>query len=78
VPVNDSEETVTLALPEFVNVTVCEFVCPVVTLPNDIVLGEAVSVEDVPVPLSAIAIGELGALLTTEMLPVELPEVVGL
>ena len=77
-PVKLSEEIVTLALPEFVNVTVCEFVCPVVTLPNEIVLGEAVSEDDMPVPLSAIDIGEFGALLTTEMLPVELPEVVGL
>jgi hypothetical protein len=77
VPVNVSCEIVTEAEPEFVSVTVCEFVVPVVTLPNETEAGEAVSVDCEPVPLSAIVSGEFGALLTTEMLPVELPEPVG-
>jgi hypothetical protein len=75
--VNVSCEIVTEALPEFVRVTVCEFVVPVVTLPNAIDAGEAVNEDCVPVPLSAIVSGEFGALLTTEMLPVALPEPVG-
>jgi hypothetical protein len=60
-----------------VSVTVWEFVVPVVTLPNAIDAGEAVSVDCAPVPLNAIVSGEFGALLTTEMLPVALPEPVG-
>jgi hypothetical protein len=74
VPLNVSCEIVVAAEPEFVSVTVCEFVWPVVTFPKAIDAGEAVSVDCAPVPLSAIVSGEFGALLTTEMLPVALPE----
>jgi hypothetical protein len=77
VPVNVSCEIVTEAVPEFVNVTVCELLVPVVTLPSAIDAGDAVSCDCAPVPLSAIVIGELGALLTTEILPAALPEPVG-
>jgi hypothetical protein len=76
-PVNVSCEITTDALPVLVSVTVCELLVPVVTLPNATVAGEAVKVDCVPVPVSAIVSGEFGALLTTEMLPVALPELLG-
>jgi phosphopantothenate synthetase len=71
-------EIVTEAFPALVRVIVCELLVPVVTFPKATEPGVAFSVDCVPVPLSAIVSGELGALLTTEMLPVVLPELVGL
>lgn len=65
-------------MPELVSVTVCELLVPVVTLPKATDPGVAFSVDCVPVPLNAIVSGEFGALLTTEMLPVALPEALGL
>lgn len=76
-PVNVTCEIVAAAVPAFESVIVCELLCPVVTFPNAALLGLAESWEDVPVPLSAIVIGEFGALLTIEMLPVALPDPVG-
>ncbi len=76
-PANVSCEIVTDALPVFVRVIVCEFVVPVVTLPNATVEGDADSVDCIPVPVSAIVSGEFGALLTTEMLPLAAPAPVG-
>jgi hypothetical protein len=76
-PVKVTCEIVVAAVPEFVSVIVCELLCPVVTFPNAALLGFAESCEDVPVPLSEIVIGEFGALLTIEMLPVALSDPVG-
>jgi hypothetical protein len=77
VPATVTEEIVTVALPPFVSVTVCELLVPVVTLPNAVLAGVAASCGCVPVPLKLIVVGELGALLTIEMLPLALPADVG-
>ena len=76
-PVTATDEIVTVALPPFVRVTVCELFVPVVTLPNAAVEGVAFSCGCVPVPLKAIVSGEFGALLTIEMLPLAAPADVG-
>jgi hypothetical protein len=76
-PVTVTEEIVTVALPPFVRLTVCELFVPVVTLPNAAVVGVAANCGCVPVPLKAIVAGEPGALLTIEMLPVAAPAEVG-
>ncbi len=76
-PVNVTCEIVAAAEPVFDSVTVCELLCPVVTLPNATLPGFAVSCDADPVPLSAIVIGEFGALLTTEIVPVFTPAPVG-
>jgi hypothetical protein len=76
-PETATEEIVTVALPPFVSVTVCELLVPVVTLPNAALLGVADNCGCVPVPLKVIVAGEFGALLTIEMLPLALPADVG-
>jgi len=76
-PETVTEEIVTVALPPFVSVTVCELLVPVVTLPNAALLGVAANCGCVPVPLKLIVVGEFGALLTIEMLPLALPADVG-
>ncbi len=76
-PAAVTEEIVTVALPLFVRLTLCELLVPVVTLPKAAVVGVAASCGCVPVPLQAIVVGEFGALLTIEMLPLALPAVVG-
>jgi len=76
-PVTVTEEIVTVALPLFVRLTVCELLVPVVTLLNAALDGVAFNCACIPVPLSAIAAGEPGALLTIEMLPVAAPAEVG-
>jgi hypothetical protein len=76
-PATVTEEIVTVALPAFFSVTVCELLVPVVTLPNAALAGVAASCGCVPVPLNAIVVGEFGALLTIEMLPLTLPAAVG-
>lgn len=76
-PVTVTEETVTVALPPFAMLTVCELLVPVVTLPNAALVGVAASCGCVPVPLKVIVIGEFGALLTIETLPLALPADVG-
>src|SRR5580698_9870479 len=76
-PVTVTAEMVTVALPPFVSVMVCELFVPVATLPNAAVVGVAASCACVPVPLKLIVVGELGALLTIEMLPLTLPADVG-
>ena len=62
-----------------VMVTFCEALEPMLTLPNAQFDGVAVSVEvdAVPVPLSAIAVGEFVALLAIDKLPLALPAVCG-
>jgi hypothetical protein len=76
-PVTVTEEIVTVALPLFVRLTVCELLVPVVTLLNAALDGVAFNCACIPVPLNAIAAGEPGALLTIEMLPVAAPAEVG-
>jgi hypothetical protein len=70
-PVNDICEIVTLALPMFDMETLWVEDPPSLTLPKLklFVLKESVCVDARPVPLSAIAVGELGALLTIDALP---------
>src|SRR5713226_2156141 len=69
----------TLELPVSVSVTVCAALLPKFTLPKLRLVGFAVSrkVAVTPVPLRAIASGELGALLTSETAPVTLPAALG-
>src|SRR5580698_962588 len=76
-PATVTEEIVTVALPPFVSVKVWELLVPVVTLPNAVLVGVAASCACVPVPLKLIVVGEFGALLTIEMLPLALPADVG-
>jgi hypothetical protein len=76
-PVTVTEEIVTVALPPFVRLMVCELFVPVVTLPNAAVVGVADNCGCVPVPLREIVSGELGALLTTVIVPVTIPAALG-
>jgi len=75
VPEAATLEMATLALPVLVTVTVCAAEVPVFTLPKLrlVVLNESTMVEATPVPVKGIAAGLLGALLTTETLPVTEP-----
>src|SRR5271163_4762344 len=71
---------VTFELPVFVMVTVCEAeVVFVVTLPKLRLVGliPSVKVAAIPVPVRLTGVGEVGALLTMEMLPEAAPTVVG-
>jgi hypothetical protein len=70
-------EMVMLAVPEFVNVIVCEPLLPTPTDPKLTLAGLAPSCPCVPVPDRAIEAGEPAALLTTEMLPLAAPADVG-
>ncbi len=67
-------EMLTLELPELVSVTVCVLV-PTATSPKLRLVGLVVSckVAATPVPLRARVVGELGASLTSDRLPVTLP-----
>jgi hypothetical protein len=76
-PATVTEEIVIVAVPPFVRVTVCELFVPVVTLPKAALLGVAANCACVPVPLNVIIVGDVGALLTIEMLPLALPAAVG-
>jgi hypothetical protein len=80
-PVPDTAacEIVTLALPEFDSVIVCELLLPTTTLPKATLVGLAVSEElaATPVPVRGMVVGELGALLVSTTLPLTLPAVVG-
>ncbi len=76
-----TETPVAAVLPGLETVTVCAaLVDPVVTLPNDRLVGDAVSALAplTPVPVSATVSGLLGALLATERVPVDAPTAVGL
>jgi hypothetical protein len=77
VPVVVTAEIVTVAVPPFVKLIVCELFVPVTTLPKAALEGVAVSCGCVAVPLRAMVIGEPGALLTIETLPLALPADVG-
>lgn len=65
----------TTAFPELVSVTFCEELLPTAMLPNGTFVGLIVKpgCDCVAVPLSGIASGEPGALLTIETLPVAAP-----
>ena len=78
-PVTVTVEMVTLALPLLVSATLSELLLPSLTLPKLKleVLKPNTLVEAMPVPLSAIDRGELGALLTSEIEPVTAPAAVG-
>ena len=66
-----------VVFPLFFNVIGCEFVVPFVTVPNATLEGVAAICACIPVPLSAIVAGELGALLIIEIPPVVLPAALG-
>src|ERR1700730_2411692 len=71
---------VTFELPVFVMVTLCEGEdVPVLTLPKLRLAGLTLRVAEaaIPVPLRPMEVGELGALLTMEMLPDAAPTEVG-
>jgi hypothetical protein len=70
-------EIVTLALPEFVSVIVDDWLLPTRMFPKLTLSGFTESVPCSPFPLSAISVGELEALLTSETLPEALPAAVG-
>jgi len=76
-PATLSCETVRLALPVFVRVTVCELLLPTATAPKLTLDGATVSCGCVPVPLRAMVVGEPDAFVASEMLPEALPEEVG-
>ena len=61
----------------FVNVKVCDFVCPSTTLPNAKLAGVMLSPGCAPVPVNDIESGELVASLVTDTFPDAPPPVVG-
>src|SRR5437870_2957049 len=76
-PVTGPCAMVKLALPELVKVRLCTPVLPTSTLPKLTLAGVTESCGCTPVPLRAMVLGELGALLTSETLPDTLPVAVG-
>lgn len=79
VPVTPTFEMVTLALPLLVSATLSELLLPSLTLPKlkFVVLNPNTLVEATPVPVRAMARGELGALLTSVIDPETAPAEVG-
>ncbi len=77
VPVALADETVMLAVPEFVRVKDLEPLLPTATLPKLTLVGLTPSTPCAPEPVSGMFIGEPAALLTTEMFPVSFPAAVG-
>src|SRR5437899_11835476 len=76
-PVTGPCAMVKLALPELVKVRLCTPVLPTSTLPKLTLAGVTESCGCTPVPLRAMVLVELGALLTSETLPDTLPGVAG-
>lgn len=78
-PLSVTEDTVTLAFPEFVRVTFWVEDDPAFTFPKPrlVVLNVSVCVAATPVPLKATTAGEFGALLTIVTLPLSAPAEVG-
>src|SRR2546425_13321604 len=70
-------EMVRLAVPGLVSVIVWVLVVPTTALPKLTLGGVTESWGCTPVPLRAMVLGELGALLTSETLPDTLPVAVG-
>ena len=79
VPVTVTPEIVTFEFPPFVSVVVSELVLPTFTFPKIKFAGFSPRrrVAATPVPLSEMANGEPGALVTSETDPVTLPEELG-
>lgn len=73
VPETPPCEIVTMLVPEFVSVIVCDPPLPTRTLPKLKLEGVAVRVPCTAAPLKAIVAGDPGALLLIEMLPDALP-----
>ena len=76
-PVTLAILTTTLAFPVLVNLTFCEVFWPTVRLPKFKVAGETDKPASVPEPVKEIARGELEASLTTVIVPLAAPKVVG-
>src|SRR6266852_5083250 len=76
-PVTIPCEMVKLTPPELVKVTSCKLLLLTTTLPRLALGGVMESCGCTPVPLRAMVLGELGALLTSERLPDTLPVAVG-
>ena len=78
-PVTLTWEMATAELPVLVSVTLCVLLAFRVSLPklNEVVLGVSCKTDASPLPLSAIVVGELGALLTSVKLLAELTPDVG-
>jgi hypothetical protein len=72
-------DIVTFEFPVSVSVTLCCAELPVFTLPKLrlVELNESVDTAATPVPLKAIVLGEVGALLISDTLPVTLPAACG-
>jgi len=70
-------EIVSEAVPEFVIVNDCDFVCPSMTLPKLKLAGLTVTAACTPVPVSGIVRGEPVPLLVTVTVPVAAPTAVG-
>ena len=72
-------EMLTLELPVLVSVTVCVLLLPKATFPKlkEVGLAESCRIGATPVPLRTIVVGDVGALLTRERVPVALPATVG-
>ena len=71
---------VKLALPVFEIVTDCVVLLPTVTAPNDTEPGETEITGEAagpPLPEKLTTVGDVGALLTRDMVPLTLPEAVG-
>jgi hypothetical protein len=79
VPVTVTPEIVTFELPVFVTVTFNGLVLPTFTFPKLRLVGLVPSrkVGATPVPLKEMASGDPSALLTSEIEPLALPEVLG-
>jgi hypothetical protein len=76
-PVALADETVMLAVPEFVRVKDLEPLLPTATLPKPTLVGLTPSTPCAPEPVSGMFIGEPAALVTIEMFPVSFPAAVG-
>jgi hypothetical protein len=77
VPATATEEMAREAFPPFERVIVCELLVPVLTFPKLALPGVAVICACVAVPLKEIVIDGFEALLTIEIVPLLLPELVG-
>jgi hypothetical protein len=76
-PLSPICEMVSDAVPVFVTVKLCDFVCPSTTLPKLKLAGETDNPACVPVPLSAMLSDGFDALLVIVIEPVVLPDAVG-
>jgi len=77
VPVALTCEIVSEAVPEFVIVKACDFVCPSMMLPKLKLAGLTVKAACTPVPLSGIVKGDPVPLLVTVTVPATAPTTVG-